>query len=116
MQMVKKQKLLEECIFKNKIMNWLKRIFNQKKTPRAINEIKPVDMNKYIHPELRMFIFIKYWRVKKSWKRSPKNYYVWIADDGNIELRKFDKPNGIEKLVGNLYTLYHQYYGKENKS
>lgn len=106
-------------------MNWLKRIFNWKKAPRAINEMKPVDMSKYtidydpvdyLDVKLRVFVHYEYWKITKKWHQSAKKHYVWIADDGNIELRKFDKPNGIEKFVGNLYTLYHQYYGKENNN
>lgn len=94
-------------------MNWIKRLFNWKKAPKATNEMKPVEMDKCLHSELRAFVFIKYWKVTKKWHKSAKNYYVWIADDGEIELRKFNEPNGIEKFVGNLYALYQQYYGNE---
>ena len=123
-------------------MNWIKRIFNWKKAPKATNEMKPIDREKlfqdksdYIYGidpfnveiddeiyvenlrnnETKCFVYERYWRVKKSWRRSPKNYYAWISDDGDYELIKYNTPNGIEMLVGNLYTLYQQYYGKENK-
>ena len=112
-------------------MNWLKRIFNRRKAPRATNEMKPVEMGKYIigvNPILpetfRMILFIKYWKVKQSWKRSPKNYSLYydaykindlkIIKNSSIYSNSFQSKNNV--VVGNLYTLYQQYYGKENKS
>ena len=103
-------------------MNWIKRIFNWKKAPKATNEMKLIDAIRFSsngkdwETLTKTFVYERYWRVKKSWRRSPKNYYIWISDDGDYELRKYNTPNGIEMLVGNLYTLYQQYYGKENKN
>ena len=123
-------------------MNWLNRIFNwRKKAPKATNEMIPVDMSKYTvgmdrlddnipeeflsftwdceteYFKLKTFIHNSYWKVKKSWKRSPKNYYVWISHSRGIELRRYSTSiHEADISVGNLYTLYQQYYGKESKS
>lgn len=96
-------------------MNWLKRIFNCKKAPRAINEMKPVDIRRYEEP-LKIFVFTYYLKVKYSWKRSPKHYFICISKDGDLKLvKQGSNTNKMRTLVGNLHTLYHQYYGKENK-
>jgi len=55
--------------------------------------------------ELIQFISNQYSKIKK-WKKSPKNYWVWAADDGTLELRDYDGGNGIEKNHGNLEDLY----------
>ena len=109
-----------------KITNWLYRIFNWRKSPKATNEMKPVDMSKYFEDTnivLKGFIYQKYWKVKKSWKRSPKNYSLYydaykindlkIIKNSSIYSNSFQSKNNV--VVGNLYTLYQQYYGKENK-
>lgn len=113
-------------------MNWLYRIFNWRKSPKATNEMKPVDMSKYyvgrdpicISNKEREYSSKFYWKVKKSWKRSPKNYSLYYNTDNPFQFRlvktdsicrnSFQSKNNV--VVGNLYTLYHQYYGKENKS
>ena len=110
-------------------MNWLYRIFNWRKSPKATNEMKPVDMSKYtigVYSSKRLeFIKNKYWKVKKSWKRSPKNYTILYSFNDNKNgfilvsnnRVKIDKNlKGSCVIVGNLYELYQQYYGKENKS
>ncbi len=55
--------------------------------------------------ELIQFISNQYAKIKK-WKKSPKNYWVWAADDGTLELRDYGGGNGIEKNHGNLEDLY----------
>ena len=102
-------------------MNWLKRIFNWRKAPKATNAMKPVDMSKYFEDAdivLKGFIYQKYWKVKKSWKRSPKKYAVHNGKNGYFLMGYPLPPHKCEEdksYVGNLYTLYQQYYGKENK-
>ena len=106
-------------------MNWIKRIFNWKKAPKATNEMKPAEISKYFRAYLapEEDIFNAYFKVKKSWKRSPKNYSVYyrqnddtsykIVNNNSISKKSFQDKNNV--IVGNLYTLYQQYYGKENK-
>ena len=87
-----------------------------RKSPKATNEMKPVEVHKYI-------IHSMYWKVKKSWKRSAKNYSIYynldtpweygIVKNYRISSTTFQNKNNV--VVGNLYELYQQYYGKENK-
>ena len=105
-----------------KITNWLYRIFNWRKSPKATNEMKPVDMSGYngelvLDNDIKDFINCKYWRVKKSWKRSPKKYFVWLSHSRGIELRRYSTSiHELDMFLGNLYELYQQYYGKENNN
>lgn len=54
---------------------------------------------------LTEFVSNQYTKIKK-WKKSAKNYWVWGADDGKLELRDFGGTNGIETNFGNLEVLY----------
>lgn len=113
-------------------MNWLKRIFNWKKAPKATNEMKPVDMDKYtvgydpflhIGDGIKNYTLFAYNHVKSKWHRSPREYSVYYNNDHPLYLdvinnnsicrKSFQDKNNV--IVGNLYTLYQQYYGKENK-
>ena len=96
-------------------MNWIKRIFNWKKAPKATNEMKPIEVQSDYLNIIRSFVFIKYYKVKYSWKRSPKHYYI-LYYNNKLILKRNDKLNCSGELIGNLYTLYQQYYGKENKN
>ena len=123
-------------------MNWIKRIFNWKKAPKATNEMKPIEMGKYYLNEniadefftpsfnldhtvitefdLERYIRSCYKKVKNSWKRSPKHYNVWLSNEYEFKLLKYNVDlnkisNNMKSYIGNLYTLYQQYYGKENK-
>lgn len=158
-------------------MNWLKRIFNWKRAPKATNEMKLIDRDwsmeykpllpkeiftfrgnkttfdkgdiisvklvkgstlyenisdEFFKPsfhldhtvvteyDLERFIRLYYNKVKKSWKRSPKHYNIWMSKEYEFKLLKYnynlDKiSNNMKSYVGNLYTLYQQYYGKERK-
>jgi len=51
------------------------------------------------------FVGEQYFKVKKN-KKSPKNYFVWLKDDGSYLLSTDDRPSGIEKIEGNLAELY----------
>lgn len=56
--------------------------------------------------DLIEFVSSSYVKVK-SWKKSPKNYWVWSCDDGSFQLVKEDLKNtGIESNLGNLSDLY----------
>lgn len=122
-----------------------KHLFKKEKAPKATNEMKPVEMDKYIvgfdphrlnenipdeffqpkiwdeegrrFVQLRLFINESYWKVKYSWKRSPKKYFVWINKTGNLELRRYvSSIHEEDKLIGKLYTLYQQYYGQKDNN
>jgi len=56
--------------------------------------------------DLIEFVSSSYVKVK-SWKKSPKNYWVWSCDDGSFQLIKENlKSTGIESNLGNLAELY----------
>ena len=107
------------------LMNLWRFLFD--KSPKAINEMKPVDIGEFFNNSnvvLNGFIYQSYWKVKKSWKRSPKNYSFFynidspfnykIVKNSSICSSAFQSKNNV--VIGNLYELYQQYYGKENKS
>lgn len=105
-------------------MNWIKRLFNWKKAPKAINEMKPVEIDKYLFciknysaietvQIIKNYIRYSYNLVKTKWHKSPKNYFIWLVNNNRLELRKESVPNETDKLIGNLYALYQQYYGSK---
>lgn len=109
-------------------MNWIKRIFNWKKAPKATNEMKPVEMDKYIigvdegdflDVKLRVFVHQEYWRVTKKWHKSAKKYIVHTGINGpflmGIPRNNYDYTKD-KSYVGNLYTLYQQYYGQKDNN
>ena len=54
------------------------------------------------------FVSQQYFKVK-SYKKSPKNYWVWIEDDGSYKLINQDwASDGIGSNKGNLYDLYQE--------
>lgn len=56
--------------------------------------------------DLIEFVSSSYVKVK-SWKKSPKNYWIWSCDDGSFQLVKENlKSTGIESNLGNLSDLY----------
>lgn len=55
---------------------------------------------------LTEFISQQYFRIK-SFKKSPKNYWVWAEDGGTFRLITEDwTDSGVEKNLGSLYDLY----------
>lgn len=99
-----------------------KHLFKKEKAPKATNEMKSVEMDKYImrvddgdflDVQLRVFVHNEYWKITKKWHKSAKKYIVHTGINGpflmGIPINNYDYTKD-KSYVGNLDTLYKQYY------
>jgi hypothetical protein len=71
--------------------------------------------------KLAEFVSNRYLHVKKTWKERPKNYVVYINEDGEFAItniktaeKRNEQEDGIE-FLGNLADLFDAIYNTDNK-